>query len=510
MDSSEENDRAVEEISMYFLLFAGLLASVIILSKVLLDHPRISSFMSEASLTLLVGIVAGLLVHFIFLRDEYDEYTVNYSLSDEDEEETEVVIVANSLLSFDPNVFFMALLPPILFHSGYSIRRELFYRHIKPILMYACVGTTISALSTAFMLYGVSMLGWMGPDSNLNTFNPSLLELLTFGSLIAATDTVSVLAVFQTKQVDPHLFYLVFGESALNDAVALVLFRTFAGSVNAEGTITSRVTACLLDFTFEFVGSPLLGIGFGFCTALLFKHMDFRNRPMLELPLYIVLLMYVPFITAESIHLSGIVTIFFSGTAARRYISPNVSEQTAQNAQVIFKMAAYLAETCIFLELGLSVVGLAQSFKWIFIAWAFLAALVSRALAIFPLTWLHNMSLKTASAPGAVGSSPPTGSNPDDDDLSVISTVSNMLTSEWKCPKRRMDKQISGKFATVLWFAGMRGAVAYGASFHWRVWLAVVAFPRSSHSHIRCQRQPVPRASLSRTATMMSSPRQPW
>jgi NhaP-type Na+/H+ or K+/H+ antiporter len=189
--------------------------------------------------------------------------------------------------------------------------------------------------------------------------------------------------------------------------------------------------------------------------------MDFRSKPMLELPLYIVLLMYVPFIAAECIHLSGIVTIFFSGTAARRYISPNVSEQTACNAQVIFKIAAYLAETCIFLELGLSVVGLAQSFKWVFISWAFLAALLSRALAIFPLTWLHNLSLKTSSS---AGSSPPTGSNQqDDDDLSVISTVSNMLTSEWTCPKRRLDKQISGKFATVLWFAGMRGAVAYGA-----------------------------------------------
>jgi sodium/hydrogen exchanger 8 len=463
MDASEENDRAVEEVSLYFLLFASLLALVIILSKVLLDHPRLNSFVSEASLTLLVGIAAGLLVHFFFLRDTYDEFTIDYSLSDEEEEETEVVIVANSLLSFDPNVFFMALLPPILFQSGYSIRRELFYRHIKPILMYACIGTTIAALSTAFMLQGVSMLGWMGPDSNLNTFNPSLLELLTFGSLIAATDTVSVLAVFQTKQVDPHLFYLVFGESALNDAVALVLFRTFAGSVNAEGTIASRVTACILDFTFEFVGSPVLGVGFGFCTALLFKHMDFRSKPMLELPLYIVLLMYVPFIAAECVHLSGIVTIFFSGTAARRYISPNVSEQTARNAQVIFKIAAHLAEVCIFLELGLSVVVLSKSFKWIFIGWAFLAALLSRALAIFPLTWLHNLSLKTASAPHTAGSSPTAGSNQhDDDDLSVMSTVSNMLNSEWKCPKRRRDKQISGKFATVLWFAGMRGAVAYG------------------------------------------------
>eukprot|EP00957_Ditylum_brightwellii_P136882 10438634-Ditylum_brightwellii.AAC.1 len=50
-------------------------------------------------------------------------------------------------------------------------------------------------------------------------FDPSFAELLTFGGLISATDPVSTLAIFQAKRVDPHLFYLVFGESVLNDAV---------------------------------------------------------------------------------------------------------------------------------------------------------------------------------------------------------------------------------------------------------------------------------------------------
>jgi hypothetical protein len=67
-------------------------------------------------------------------------------------------------------------------------------------------------------LYGVKLLGWFGD------FDPTLLELLTFGVLIAATDTVSVLGVLQAKRVDPHLFSLVFSESALNDAAAIALY----------------------------------------------------------------------------------------------------------------------------------------------------------------------------------------------------------------------------------------------------------------------------------------------
>jgi NhaP-type Na+/H+ or K+/H+ antiporter len=53
----------------------------------------------------------------------------------------------------------------------------------------------------------------------------SLLECLLFGSLISATDPVTVLALFKELKVDPDLYSNVFGESVLNDAIAIVLYR---------------------------------------------------------------------------------------------------------------------------------------------------------------------------------------------------------------------------------------------------------------------------------------------
>jgi NhaP-type Na+/H+ or K+/H+ antiporter len=67
------------------------------------------------------------------------------------------------------------------------------------------------------------------------------------------------------------------------------------------------------------------------------------------------MIMYVPFLFAEMLHLSGIVTILFCGIAARRYVVPNLSEPTEENAEIFFRLAAHLAEKSIFLELGLSV-----------------------------------------------------------------------------------------------------------------------------------------------------------
>ena len=56
-------------------------------------------------------------------------------------------------------------------------------------------------------------------------FKQSIIPSLLFGSLISATDPVTVLAIFHDLHVDFDLYSLVFGESVMNDAVAIVLFR---------------------------------------------------------------------------------------------------------------------------------------------------------------------------------------------------------------------------------------------------------------------------------------------
>lgn len=56
-------------------------------------------------------------------------------------------------------------------------------------------------------------------------FGDNIVYSLLFGSLISATDPVTVLAIFHDLHVDVDLYSLVFGESVMNDAVAIVLYR---------------------------------------------------------------------------------------------------------------------------------------------------------------------------------------------------------------------------------------------------------------------------------------------
>jgi NhaP-type Na+/H+ or K+/H+ antiporter len=350
-------------------------------------------------------------------------------------------------------------LPPILFNSGYELQRELFFRHFRAIVSFAVVGTIVSGFATGFILFGLEKLNWFGED-----FNPSILELLTFGALIAATDTVSVLGVLKSKNVDPHLFNLVFGESALNDAVALVLFRALSKVLISDAKNGYYILHEVQVFFFEFLkicfGSPALGIVFSFIAALVFKRMDLREQKNVELCLYI-LLVYIPYMLAEVFHLSGIVTIFFTGMSARRYIEPNLSPETAHHAESIFKALAYLAETAIFLELGLTSFGQISGFQWKFAVLAFLASLVGRALSIYPISAFYNWSLRVAVD---IIANDDGDSSVDSNGTSCSGSTGSFRRRCYKTPKRRLDREIPNKFMHVLWFAGLRGAIAYACA----------------------------------------------
>ena len=81
------------------------------------------------------------------------------------------------------------------------------------------MGTTVSAFAIGGVLYGfVQVFGTYATNAQF-----TFLDTLNFGAIISATDPVTVLAIFNDLHVDVNMYALVFGESVLNDAVAIVL-----------------------------------------------------------------------------------------------------------------------------------------------------------------------------------------------------------------------------------------------------------------------------------------------
>ncbi|EMP32574.1 Sodium/hydrogen exchanger 7 [Chelonia mydas] len=123
-------------------------------------------------------------------------------------------------VTFDPEVFFNILLPPIIFHAGYSLKKRHFFRNLGSILAYAFLGTAVSCFIIGNLMYGVvKLMKLVGQLSDKFYYT----DCLFFGAVISATDPVTVLAIFNELHADVDLYALLFGESVLNDAVAIVL-----------------------------------------------------------------------------------------------------------------------------------------------------------------------------------------------------------------------------------------------------------------------------------------------
>ncbi|KAH8305398.1 hypothetical protein KR018_001765 [Drosophila ironensis] len=180
------------------------------------------------------------------------------------EDENEIDLKA----TFDPEVFFNIILPPIIFYAGYSLKKKYFFRNLGAILTFAIVGTTLSAFLIGGFMYGCAKLMPKYLSSSL-----TFLDTLYFGALISPTDPLTILAIFNDLRVDVNLYALVLGESVLNDAVAIVLsgaIQNYGEHYSKLGEFeTTAFLRSLSDFFSIFFLSLMIGAAMGCLTALI-------------------------------------------------------------------------------------------------------------------------------------------------------------------------------------------------------------------------------------------------
>ncbi|XP_072945152.1 sodium/hydrogen exchanger 6 isoform X5 [Epargyreus clarus] len=295
--------------------------------------------------------------------------------------------------TFDPEIFFNIILPPIIFHAGYCLKRKYFFRNLGAILTFAMVGTALSALVIGALMYGFVQLM---PASLASSF--TFLDTLYFGALISPTDPLTVLAIFSQLKVDVNLYAMIFGESVLNDAVALVLSGAIQNyekrySVDGGFEITAFLAA-IGDFIGIFSLSLLVGALLGCFTALMTKFTHVRDWPLLESALF-VLMSYAAFLIAEVFELTGVVAVLFCGICQAHYTYNNLSSDSRNRTKQLFELLNFLAENFIFTYIGVSMFTFPKHHfdPWFIIA-GFLTSTLGRAVNIYPLSFLLNLGRK--------------------------------------------------------------------------------------------------------------------
>ena len=285
------------------------------------------------------------------------------------------------------------------------------------------VGTIISTFVVGGLSFQAARAGLV---KNVDASNP--MEALLFGALISAVDPVATLSIMGSKELkcDPLLYSLVFGESVLNDAIAISLFNVFAKYYDPDGPdfTGSQIPAALTMFLLVSGLSVLVGISLGLLASFLYKHTTLRDYPHLETSL-LFMFCYLCYSTAEALGLSGIMALFFQGIVLSHYNSYNLSDTAHVASEEIFMTLATIAETAVFLYMGMSVfTGKQSNFDVVFSILALALCLLGRFLNIFPLSWIAN-----------------------------------------RC-RRDPRTYIPFRMQCVLWFAGLRGAIAFALAMN--------------------------------------------
>lgn len=202
-------------------------------------------------------------------------------------------------VAFDYQFFFNLLLPPIILASGYELHQANFFRNIGTILTFAFAGTFISAIVLGLVLF-------LWTRIPLDGLNISFVEAISVGATLSATDPVTILAIFNLYKVEPKLYTVIFGESILNDAIAIVLFETAQKYAESEaGSLTFlNLFEAIGLFLLVFFGSMLVGVVVGIATALGLKYTLVRRMPKIESCL-VVLIAYASYFFSNGVYLSG-------------------------------------------------------------------------------------------------------------------------------------------------------------------------------------------------------------
>lgn len=347
-------------------LFVALLCACIVIGH-LLEENR---WMNESITALIIGLCTGIVILL----------TTNGTSS--------------HLLMFSEDLFFIYLLPPIIFNAGFQVKKKQFFRNFMTIMLFGAVGTLIS-----FVIISAGAVHFF-KQMNIGTLK--IGDYLAIGAIFAATDSVCTLQVLNQDET-PLLYSLVFGEGVVNDATSVVLFNAIQ-SFDLSHINLNIALKFVGSFLYLFIASTMLGVIAGLLSAFIIKKLYMGRHSTDREVALMILMAYLSYMLAELFYLSGILTVFFCGIVMSHYTWHNVTESSRVTTKHAFATLSFVAEIFIFLYVGMDALDIE---KWRVVsdspgksvgvsAILLGLVLVGRAAFVFPLSLLSNLTKKSS------------------------------------------------------------------------------------------------------------------
>lgn len=282
-------------------------------------------------------------------------------------------------IAFDPELFLLLFIPPLLFADGWRIPKREFFALYRPILKLALGLVLFTVIGLGYLIH------WMIPEMPLTV-------AFALAAVVSPTDAVAVSAITRNLGMPEKTMYVLEGESLLNDASGLVALK-FAVAATLTGLFSWTEVA--KEFLWMALGGLGVGaaIGWGFSYARSTITRRLGDVAATQMVLLLVLLPFAAYIVSEQIGVSGILAAVAAGIAtnfADLERSSFISERLQTEGTWSMVEAAF--NGAIFLLLGLqlpSIIGVtlheAGHEAWILVGYA---AAISAALLLMRWIWL--------------------------------------------------------------------------------------------------------------------------
>merc|ERR1719191_1167162 len=287
--------------------------------------------------------------------------------------------------SIDPHMFFYGFLPSLIFGEAMRLNAQMVSECLWQILLLACPGVLFGTVTTAAFAVYVLPYGWDWPIA------------LVFGSILAATDPVAVVALFNTLGVSPRLTMLISGESLLNDGTAMVLFALFL-----KMTLGAEVTAVNVAqfFTHMTLSAVLLGTALGTFAVYLTGRCaeeNYHSDSMIQVVIAISCA-YLTFFFAESeLSTSGVLSVVTAGAVFANMAWPRIASR--ETMHTTWEAIEFIGNTLIFFLAGLIFGGICVSrhehiglVDYGYLLLLYVVSTIIRAFMIVVFWWPLNMA----------------------------------------------------------------------------------------------------------------------
>jgi CPA1 family monovalent cation:H+ antiporter len=292
-----------------------------------------------------------------------------------------LIAIPTSLeLEATPDLILAIFVPPLVFEAAFHLDLKQLRENLLPILFLAVPGV----LLTTALVGGMTALG----------AGVAIGTAAVFGALIAATDPVAVVSLFRALGVPRKLALTVEGESLFNDGTAIVVFRIALAAV-LTGTFDP------LTGLYDFFRVSLGGIGVGLVLGWITAQLVARLHDRLIVTSLTTILAFGSYLAAEQLHVSGVLSVVVAGLLVGNVGMAGAAPSTKLMILNLWEYLAFLANSMVFLLIGLSTDLTLLWENLDAIAVAVVAVVGSRALVVYGFSWLARFWRKLSHIPSS-------------------------------------------------------------------------------------------------------------